>query len=243
MVRHPKAFIRTPMVERGVGAILVAGLCLCVGCAPGKVTLEGLEDFGRLGTALWLRLDGGEGDHVEVLLLSTASKQCAGVEEDLTAYDELRNGAWEEDYYQQQAERLEPYMGDGERLIYLTVYEADDDGHILPGDYAITDEEGSFGLVLHHYLENPFVAAAAAAAADEDLYAAMDAASDDWYLASGQLDLEERDTDTFDATVSGTLEDYDGQTAGTLEASFRAPYCEVPVGPEIIFGLLLFWSV
>ena len=211
-----------------------------VGCAPGSVDLDELDDFGRVGSALWLRLDDG-GDTLETILLSTSPRSCAAVQGDLTGFVELQddNGSMEiDEYYLAQAERMEPYMGAGAGLIYLTFYSVDGDGHLEPGEYSVNSEADAFDLTLVEYLRNPFDAAAEAASDDGDVSAAMTAAADRWLLASGEAVLTAQGDGELEGEVSGELEAWEGGAAGALDAAFTAGYCEVAVSPGIIFTLL-----
>ncbi len=228
------------MSMRGVGVIGLLCACAAAGCAPGAVDLDELDDFGRVGTALWVRLDNGD-DRVETILVSTASRRCAAVQDDLQAFEDLQddNGDMStEEYYLAQAERMEPYMGAGSGLIYLTFDNVDDEGHIAAGDYLINSEQGTFGLTLVEYLVNPFEAASEAAASEGDVSGALASSTDRWLLASGQMTLTEDGDDALHGEVEGLLEAWEGGFAGSLEASFTAGYCEIAVAPGIIFSLL-----
>jgi hypothetical protein len=223
---------------------MIGVVAFAQGCVQGKVELDSVEDFGRVESAVWLRLDDGE-EFLEAIALSTAPRLCKELQEALPAYDAIVDdeGLDQAEIFDAGAALMESFLSADQKLIYFYTWGTEPESYtseLGPGEWAVVDGDGDFILEFVAYSGNPLEAAAAAERAGEDANAAAEGVMSAWHLGSdGDLRLEAEGDDKLSGTVEGSLSDYDGSAAGTISASFDASFCDVPADPGILLQLFL----
>ena len=225
------------MSRRTLPVAWIGVLLVGLGCAQPSVELESVEGFDGLNSSIWLRLqepDGGT-ETFDAIVLSTAGDLCSRLQDALPAYKELLDdeGLSDADQLAQGAPLFDDLMAAGHRAVFVTLYDgiANDswNAKLVPGEWTLDEESGEiFGVDLRRFRDNPLAAAA-------------DDVTDKWFaVAPSSLLLEEAAGDAISGEANGELVGEDDEPAGDFEISFRAPYCEVVVESDVVWGLFLF---
>jgi len=222
---------------------LSALLLFATGC-PASVSVSEVDSFGPVASAVWLQAS-YRGGTQDLVILSETPSLCSKLKRDLQAYDDLLYDyahhddpcAAAADFYGDVADLVAPYERPGRSQLILEVWGADGPGMPLSEGSWVHDGDHVLEVWLDHFRENPATVAQrlwSDGACSTD-FEAVEAAVDRWYLASGELTLEQPGDRRLKGTLSGGLADELGEPAGILEASFTARACPVELDSDALY--------
>lgn len=217
-------------------------LALLAGCAgPGTWRLDGIDDLGELGSAVWI-VEQGETSMEHQLLLSSAPDACDALQEGARALATLEADPSEDCAAFQSAmadagEALDGLVGAGAVAIELSLEGAPSAGTWSTADPDGEDSGPTFIGVLRRFTENPYNWAAT----DYDCFDpdplseyTSELVEED-RLEPATLTLDDVGARALDGSLTGILnadDDGDLTEAGSVEAGARWSRCEVEAAED-----------
>ncbi|MDP2315740.1 MAG: hypothetical protein Q8P41_22775 [Pseudomonadota bacterium] len=222
----------------------LVALPLLVGCG-GTMTIEGLDAFGTMWSAMWIHYDSGSFEY-DALELTNLSDGC----EKLTAYydaaeaaieatDGLPSEGWciaAHGPYEAWAKAGDALVHDGAHYVDLSLFHGaetapveatfgvDNSAHLLSG--VVTYMESS---PYETFLADWDTSASYEESCGID-EASLEGRADVVNLSAGSLELANVEDEAFAAgRLDGELSGSNRELVGTIEATFRATWCEVDV--------------
>lgn len=220
-------------------------LALLAGCAgPGTWRIDGLEDVGELGSAVWI-VEQGETSTEHRLLLSSAPDACDALQEGARALASLEGEPDDDCAAFQTAmadagEALDGVVGAGAVALEIRL-----EGAPSAGTWSTADPDGedvgpTFEGSLRRFDENPYAwAATKYDCFDPDpLSEYTSELMEEDRLEPATLTLDDVRAHALEGSLTGIFnadDDGDLTEVGSVEASARWSRCEVEAGLDLVF--------
>ncbi len=219
----------------------------------GEVRLDELDSFGTVRSSVWFH---DEDADVDSLVLANVPDLCGkqqAYEEAVSDYFAFAEDADDDDFCEDGypyivaiAEVARGIWSEGAHFVRLSVtkdesLEIEDDGEYeweaLDAGETVGDD-AAFDGVVQYWEGDPWEEFRSDWDEDgdraDDCGAALDVDFDSWRLDDGTLDITAlQDEGALEATLTGELEDGDGDDAGEITASFTATWCEIETASAI----------